>query len=139
MAVTLTAIQLAQSLRLIAGDTLPEPLDSIIQRLLAACTALVESYAEAAPDAVKNEAVVRLAGYLYEAAPGRSYANGMDLSGARSLLAPYRTRRAAALPDASDQFATPVTPSQGDGGAGGGLTETEVNALIAAAIAKAKL
>ena len=98
MAVTISRIELAAALRVGDGVNAPEePVGGIITRLLAAATELVQGYAEDAPESVQNEAVVRLCGWMYDAVPGRSFANAMDLSGARALLAPWRGRRARAV------------------------------------------
>ena len=95
MAIDITANQLAVALRATADHTaeLEEPLKSEIKRLLDSASALVESYAPLAKTAVQNEAVVRLAGWLWDTPPSRSFGNPMDSSGARAILAPYRTRR----------------------------------------------
>ena len=93
MAVTITAAQLAAALRL-SGTT--EETNEVT-RLLAVATELVTNHAPDAPDAVANEAVVRLAGYLFDQpfAPGTErYANAFRNSGAASLLVRYRVRRA---------------------------------------------
>ena len=98
MAVSLTALQLATALRAVDGaDPLEEPLLSEMTRLLASSSALVESYAVSAPQPVQDEATIRAAGWLWDSVPGRSYANALDHSGARSLLSPYRVRRAMPL------------------------------------------
>lgn len=77
-------------------------------------SALVERFAPDAPSAIRNEAVVRLSGWLFARVPRpvqsvstgaikldfreRYFApDGMRNSGARALLTPWRTRRA--LPD----------------------------------------
>ena len=97
MAVDITALQLAAAIRLGDGTTaLIEPESSIMTRLLAVSTELVERYAPDAPIAVQNEACVRISGYLYDAPPvGREelYANAAANSGARALLAPWRPIR----------------------------------------------
>ena len=97
MAVTLTRAQLAVELRLVATetDTVPAGQGAVLDRAFAAATALVTDYATAAPDAVANEAVVRLASRLYDQAgsEGRG-GNPMVQSGAAALLSRYRTRAA---------------------------------------------
>ena len=96
MAVTLTADQLAAELRIGDGTTpLVEPMAGIMDRLLGACSEIVEHYAPAAPESVQNRAVVRLAGYEYDASPtSNRFRNGFQNSGAQSLLASYRVARA---------------------------------------------
>ena len=100
MAVTITALQLAAELRISDGTTaLIEPQASIISRVLGTATAIVERYAPNAPESIQNEAVVRLAAFLYDAPPGSStrFVNAFDLSGAKALLASYRSLRASAI------------------------------------------
>ncbi len=73
MAVTVTAQELAYRIRLI-GDTseaLADPQLSVVNDILSAASALVLAYAPAAPAAIHNEAVTRLAGFLYDSPPGR--------------------------------------------------------------------
>ena len=84
----------------------------LIWRVGAAASALIEREAPGAPDAIRDEAVVRCAGWLLDSpASGiRSQAEGeirtsfspamtgaMRASGALSLLAPWRIRRAGAI------------------------------------------
>ena len=65
MAVTVT--ELAAALRLGDGETAPvEPLLGILTRLLNVASTTVEAAAPAAPDAVKDESLVRMAAYLYD-------------------------------------------------------------------------
>ena len=98
MAVTLTAAQLAESLRLDATST-----SELAQatRLLAYCTEVAsrhlgDAYGDA-PAVVVNEAVIRLAGYLYDqpnAGRGVGFASALRNSGAGAMLLPYRIHRA---------------------------------------------
>lgn len=98
MAVSITSVQLAAALRVGDGLSLPpEPVGGVVTRLLSAATELVQDYAPDAPEGVQNEAVVRVCGWLFDAVPGRTFANAMDLSGAKALIAPYRARRARVL------------------------------------------
>ena len=102
MAVTVTAQQLAYRMRLTADvDTaLTEPQLTVVTGILAAASALVLKYAATAPDAVHNEAVTRLAGYLYDVPPGSGRAaNAMRDSGAMALLSSYHVQRAVPLDD----------------------------------------
>ena len=86
-----------------------EPDVAVVQRLGAVASAIVEAYAPGAPQALKDEAVVRTAGRLAEmpSASVRSegtgdvetgYAPSMTgallHSGSKSLLYPYRRKRA---------------------------------------------
>lgn len=93
MAVTLTADNLLDPLRL--ADTAES--DAIAERLLNVCKPLVELRAPDAPEAIQNEAVLRLAGYMHDspsAPSGASWANQMRNSGAGALLRPYTNVRA---------------------------------------------
>lgn len=103
MAVTLLVQQLAYALRLAADvtDTIEEPQLTVLNGLLASATALVQQYAVRAPDAIHNEAAIRLAGFLYDVPPGanRRQLNPMRDSGAVALLSSYRVQRAVALED----------------------------------------
>ena len=81
-----------------------------LTRLHATCKAEVERYAPAAPEEIRNEAIVRMAGCLV-GSPGavagvrrlqvanvdlefRSTGSAVRLSGAAALLSPWRVRRA---------------------------------------------
>ena len=81
-------------------------------RLIEAGAALVERYAPGAPEAVKNEAVIRCAGYLQETPPAairsertgeiatgyfRDSASALRHSGAMAILSPWKVRRAGAI------------------------------------------
>ena len=105
MAVTITDVQLAAAMRIGDGSTaLEEPQASVIRRILGSSTAVVERYAPHAPESVHNEAVVRMAGYLYDAPPGMSTrtASAMRDSGAMDLLSSWRIIRAVAITDDDD-------------------------------------
>ena len=89
MAVTVE--ELSASLRIGDGTVAtPEPTLSILTRLLGVGEAFVELRAEGAPQAIKDEAVIRMASYLFDqptaGAEGR-YANAWSNSGAASLVA----------------------------------------------------
>ena len=86
--------------------------DDTLARLGSAAAALVERYAAGAPQAIKDEAVTRTAGYLAEqpAAAVRSESTGdistsfapsmqsaLRHSGSMALLAPWKVRRAGAI------------------------------------------
>lgn len=93
MAVTRTATELAAALRL--GSTTEETAQAT--RLLATATAAVTKHAPDAPDAIQDEAVIRVAGYLFDAptaARGAGYGDILRNSGALALLLPYRVHRA---------------------------------------------
>ena len=106
MAVTITAADIFGS----GSDAKPlnTGLDSTGQaRLLAVASELVTDYAPAAPEAVQNEAVVRLAGWLLQAPSDGAVADtddtytrrwsrhgqrGFLLSGAQDILRPWRVQ-----------------------------------------------
>ena len=96
MAVTLTADELRAALRL--GSTSEETAQAT--RLLAYATEAVQKHAPDGPDAVHNEAVIRLAGYLFDmptAPTGAGHANALRNSGAAAMLLPYRVHRAGSV------------------------------------------
>lgn len=100
MAVTLTVDALKTALRL--EDTTEETAEAT--RLLAYCTEAVTRYLGAAfadaPDVAVNEAVRRLAGYLFDmpnAGRGAAFADALRNSGTLQVLAPYRTHRAGVV------------------------------------------
>ena len=90
--------------------------DDVANRLGAVAASLVENHAPGAPQPLKNESVVRLAGYLFDAGKGAGFgafpsstigpidqafvtnhANAWRNSGAGMLLSPWRVRRAGAI------------------------------------------
>ena len=93
MAVTITVTALAAALRI--GETTEETAE--VTRLLAYATQAVTRYAPDAPEATANEAVIRLAAYIYDS-PNTSartgYAHALHNSGAADMLFPYRVHRA---------------------------------------------
>ena len=93
MAVTLTLDALRAALRL--SDNADENMEAA--RLLAYATVAVEQHAPAAPASVQNEAVIRIAAYLFDqptSSRGATYASAGRNSGAFSILLPYRVHRA---------------------------------------------
>ena len=92
MAVTFTVAELVAALRL--GDTAEETAE--VTRLLSYASEAVAQHAPEASDTAMNEAVRRLAGYLYdqpEASRNAAYANALRNSGAQRMLLPYRVHR----------------------------------------------
>ena len=94
------------------GAALGEDDDHVTARLGATAAALVERYAPDAPDPVKDEAVIRTAGWLRQAPSygARSEAEGeisttfspsmtgaLRASGAMALLSPWKVRRAGVV------------------------------------------
>ena len=99
MAVTLTVAQLSAAIRL--GDTVEETAQAT--RLLSVGSQAVAKHAADAPDAIHNEAVIRLAGYWFDqpqAAAGAGYADALRNSGALAILLPYRVHRAGSTAEA---------------------------------------
>ena len=99
MAVTLTIAGLSGALRL--SDDAAEQAEAM--RLLAYATEAIEQNSPNAPEATQNEAVIRLAAYLYDqpnAGRGLSYANALRNSGAAMILLPYRVHRAGSTGEA---------------------------------------
>ena len=104
MAVTIGVVELAGAIEC-------EPGHQENLRLHAAAVAIVDRYAAGAPEAISNEAAIRVAGYLRGDDPGvralrsvkvgeleiepRAVGSALRLSGAMALLAPYRARRAS--------------------------------------------
>ena len=89
MAVTITRADLAARIRL--GRTPTELLET--DQILAYATEVVTKHAPDAPDVVHNEAVFRLAGYIYDrpfASADTRFSNVLRNSGAASALLPYR-------------------------------------------------
>ena len=99
MAVTLSLDALRNALRL--GDTDEETEEAA--RLLAYGTEAVTRHAPDAPAVVANEAVVRLAAYLFDqptASRRDSHANAIRNSGAARMLLPYVIHRAGSADEA---------------------------------------
>ena len=96
MAVTL--LELAAELRLGDGVAAPEePVLGILTRVKAAAETLVEKQAPSAPADIRDEAIIRVAGYLYDqptAADGDRFAFAWRSSGAAGLVAPWTSKRA---------------------------------------------
>jgi len=119
----LNTTQLAAALRLGDGVNAPaEPLASILTRLLGVASATADLLAPTAPEAIRDEAAIRMAAYLYEAPDaqrGSGYASSWNNSGAAGLVAPWRVRRAG-----TDVAATPAAAP---GGAGNPVTALTVD------------
>ena len=120
MALTLTAAGLAAALRL--GDSPEETAESA--RLLGYVTEAIARHLgdayEAAPEAVVNEAGIRLGAYLFDqpnAGRGLSFANAGRNSGAWAILLPFRVHRAGSTDDAlaaaQEAVGTAVNPVVG--------------------------
>ena len=100
MAVTIPVAELASAIRV--GDSTEETAQ--VTRLLAYATTAItrhlgDEYA-VTPEAVVNEAVVRIVGYLFDqptASRGAAFANAIRNSGAGRMLLPYVIHRAGAV------------------------------------------
>ena len=128
MALTLTQVELSAAIRL--GDSAEEVAEAT--RLLAYVTEAIARHLgdayEDAPEAVVNEAAIRLAAYLFDqphAGRGLSFANAGRNSGAWAILLPHRIHRAgsagdavAAAQQAVGTTGNPVTDVAVDAGAG---------------------
>lgn len=100
----LTVTQLAAALRVGNGtDAPPEPINGILTRLEGAARAMVKKLCKDAPEAVVDEATIRVVGYLFDAPPqdGTRYAHAIRNSGALSLISPWCPRDAVAVGDDS--------------------------------------
>ena len=89
--------ELAAALRITDGGDPPEPERALLARLIDVGGELIEKDAPDAPAAVKDEALIRFAGYLYDAptaTAGDRYAAAWRNSGAASLLSRWTERRA---------------------------------------------
>ena len=104
----LTVAELRVAVR--AGSSPEET--AILTRLLAVAQAHVTQHAPDAPEAVQNEAGVRIVGYLFDQPnAGRSlgYGNAIRNSGAAALLLPWRVHRAGSIGEAVEAAATAGT------------------------------
>ena len=122
MAVNL--IQLAAALRLGDGENPPtEPVAGLITRLLGVSQAFVARAAPEAPDAIADEATIRMTAYLYDsptAAAGGRYAQAWRNSGAEALVSRWVVRRAG-----SEGEGVPA-----GGPSTGGLDDAQVRAIV---------
>ena len=112
MAVTLTAAGFRAALRL--GDSAEEVAEAA--RIFAYASQEVVRFAPGASDEAHNEAAIRVGAYLFDmptASRGDAYAHAMRSSGARAILAPYRTHAAGAAAEgaASTPSSTPSGPA----------------------------
>ena len=90
-----TTQNLFEALRIGEGSDIPASILTILERHKATAETLVESYAPNAPEAIKDEAAIRIAAWLFDAPPVQSVTRSpLITSGAASLLTRYRERRA---------------------------------------------
>ena len=100
MAVSRTIAELAADLRIGDGTTPTGAVLSVLTRIAATATAMVERFAPGAPGEIHDEAFARLCGWLYDSDPSGASPGGpvaMRASGAASLLSPYKVRRAGLI------------------------------------------
>ena len=131
MALTLTQAELSAALRL--GDSPEETAESA--RLLTYVTEAIsrhlgDAYATA-PDAIVEEAAIRLGAYLFDApnaGRGLTYANAGRNSGAWTILLPFRVHRAGstgeAVAAAQEAVGSPGNPVTNVAISGGNLVVT---------------
>ena len=124
----ITDIELAAAMNLGDGvSTLSEPISSIVTRLNAVGQAYVQLYIPMAPDAIKNECIVRFASYLYDApsasADGR-FAAAWFNSGASALAAPFMALSVSGTAELAAGHGQPAM----------GVDQAAVHALISAAV-----
>lgn len=106
------AVSLANATATLKAAIGPDLDDARVQALGAAAAALVERYAPGAPQAIKDEATIRTAGWLREApssgarredtgdistAWSPNMTGALRSSGAMGLLTPWKVRRAGAI------------------------------------------
>ena len=109
----LTTAELAVALRVTADPNVApaEPLLSLLHRQLLTANSLIESYAPNAPEHVRDEAAIRLVGYLYEQAPtGNVSQSPIRHSGALPLLSPWHVQEAV---NTGSPAPAPVVPESG--------------------------
>jgi len=99
MPATITAGELAVAIRAAAAeDSVPDAVMLVLGFMRPAAMALVEEYAPEAPVDIQNAAVIRVAGWLYDADPAEPrIGRVMEISGAANLLARWRVHRAGAI------------------------------------------
>ena len=126
-----TTAEMAAALGVIAASdsTLSAEESAQVERVRLAAAALVVEVAPGAPQAIANEAAVRVAGYLFDSDPSASGRAPRDLlasSGASALLSRWRVKRVLA----------PKTAAAGDAPApSGGVNTAAVELLIQEALA----
>ncbi|MDE0658056.1 MAG: hypothetical protein OXI79_00240 [Gammaproteobacteria bacterium] len=104
MAFTIGNDALAVAIRAAADpEDVPDAVADTLAYLVPAAKAIILKQAPDAPDAVHDAALIRLAGWLYDAEPaGRGAARPLQSSGAAPLLAPWRVHRAGVIGEADE-------------------------------------
>ena len=86
------------AMRLTADATAdpPEPILGILTRLKGVATGLIDSRCADVPDDSRNEAIIRLAAYIYDmptSPMGSGYVTAWHYSGCGAILAPWRAMK----------------------------------------------
>ena len=128
MALTITQVELSAAIRL--GDSAEEVAEAtrLLGYVIEAISRHLGDAYEAAPEAVVNEAAIRLAGYLFDqpnAGRGLSFANAGRNSGAWTMLLPYRIHRAGTTGEAVAAAQAAI------GSTGNPVTNVSVDAVAA--------
>jgi len=112
MAFNITDGELAVLFRITTDGTAPlsDAQATTIRYLRAAAEAMILITAPGAPDAVHDGALVRLAGFMYDNDGETRITDMMGVSGARQMLAPWRTHAIGVIGTPAD---TPITPPGG--------------------------
>ncbi len=119
----LTVAQLLNAIRAAPeGEVVSAQLTAIGTRLLAVGRALVDTYAPLAPEDVRDEAVIRVAGYLYDAPNVTRSGVAWNESGAHALVDPWVQRGVAPV----DFDLTAVAAAS----QGAGVDEDAVEAIV---------
>ena len=95
----ITAAQVAVAIRAAtAADQVPDEVSMVLGFLVPAAVEIIEHFAPEAPQSVKDAALIRLAGWLWDAEPtDPSIGRGLQVSGAAPLLSRWRVHRAGAI------------------------------------------
>ena len=112
MPVTLTVAELAAAMRV--GSSAEETAE--VTRLLAFSSLTVEHHAEGAPDAIHNEAAIRIASYVYDqpgASSRSSFANALRNSGAARMMLPWRVHKVGSMSAGACAATTQTAPLPG--------------------------
>ena len=112
MPVDLTVAQLAAAMRV--GSSAEETAE--VTRLLAFSSLTVEHHAEGAPDAIHNEAAIRIASYVYDqpgASSRSSFANALRNSGAARMMLPWRLHKVGSMSAGAWVATTQTAPLPG--------------------------
>ena len=129
MAVTITASDLALALRIDSANS-----DQVkqVERLREYAVKAVEDYAPSAPAEIQNEAVVRLAGYLFDTPfqQFRGNQNAFRNAGSAGILDRYREIGASVVGSSGVAETTSSGGSSGGGSSGGGDTPAPSREVI---------